>query len=102
MRFKQKYLRSLVRYLAVAVDMVSVMPALSFFTGTALACQQALASVSAQSRLIVPKKMIPVSAILTGESRRIFSRFEKLASRYFAFVNLVSALIWLRWNVNRT
>ena len=28
--------------------------------------------------------------------RRIFSRFEKLASRYFGFVNFVSALIWLR------
>lgn len=28
--------------------------------------------------------------------RRIFSRFDKLASRYLGFLNLVSALIWLR------
>ncbi len=28
--------------------------------------------------------------------RRIFSRFEKLAVRYFGFLNLVSTLIWLR------
>ena len=37
MRFKQKYLRSFVRYLVVAVAMVSVMPVLSIFTATALA-----------------------------------------------------------------
>ena len=28
--------------------------------------------------------------------RRIFSRFEKLASRYLGFLHFVSALIWLR------
>lgn len=28
--------------------------------------------------------------------RRIFSRFEKLASRYLGFLNFVGALIWLR------
>ncbi len=28
--------------------------------------------------------------------RRIFSRFEKLAVRYFGFLNFVSTLIWLR------
>ena len=28
--------------------------------------------------------------------RRIFSRFDKLASRYLGFVQLVSTLIWLR------
>ena len=28
--------------------------------------------------------------------RRIFSRFEKLASRYLGFLHLVSTLIWLR------
>ena len=28
--------------------------------------------------------------------RRIFSRFEKLASRYLAFLHLVGTLIWLR------
>jgi len=28
--------------------------------------------------------------------RRIFSRFEKLASRYLGFLSFVSALIWLR------
>ena len=28
--------------------------------------------------------------------RRIFSRFDKLAVRYFGFLNFVSALIWLR------
>ena len=37
MRFKQKYLRSFVQYLLVAVAMVSVIPVLSLFTGTALA-----------------------------------------------------------------
>jgi hypothetical protein len=36
--------------------------------------------------------------------RRVFSRFEKLASRSMGFVQFVSALIWLRYmpNVNRT
>lgn len=28
--------------------------------------------------------------------RRIFSRFEKLASRYLGFLNFAAALIWLR------
>lgn len=28
--------------------------------------------------------------------RRVFSRFDKLASRYLGFVSFVSALIWLR------
>ena len=28
--------------------------------------------------------------------RRIFSRFEKLVSRYFGFLSFVGALIWLR------
>jgi transposase len=28
--------------------------------------------------------------------RRIFSRFDKLATRYLGFLHLVSALIWLR------
>jgi len=28
--------------------------------------------------------------------RRVFSRFEKLASRYLSFLSLVGALIWLR------
>lgn len=28
--------------------------------------------------------------------RRVFSRFDKLAKRYMAFVHFVSALIWLR------
>ena len=28
--------------------------------------------------------------------RRIFARFEKLASRYLAFLHLVGTLIWLR------
>lgn len=28
--------------------------------------------------------------------RRVFSRFDKLASRYFGFLSFVSALIWLR------
>jgi transposase len=28
--------------------------------------------------------------------RRIFSRFDKLASRYLGFLNFVGALIWLR------
>jgi transposase len=28
--------------------------------------------------------------------RRIFSRFEKLATRYFGFLSFVSSLIWLR------
>lgn len=28
--------------------------------------------------------------------RRVFSRFDKLARRYLAFLHLVSALIWLR------
>lgn len=34
--------------------------------------------------------------------RRIFTRFEKLSKNYLSFVHLVSSLIWLRWNVNRT
>ena len=34
--------------------------------------------------------------------RRIFSRFDKLARRYLGFLQFVSALIWLRWNVNTT
>ena len=34
--------------------------------------------------------------------RRIFSRFDKLASRYLGFLSLVSTLVWLRSNVNRT
>lgn len=29
--------------------------------------------------------------------RRVFSRFDKLASRYLGFLHFVSALIWLRW-----
>ena len=28
--------------------------------------------------------------------RRIFSRYEKLAARYFGFLSLVSTLIWFR------
>lgn len=32
--------------------------------------------------------------------RRIFSRFDKLASRYLGFLQFVSALIWLRLNAN--
>ena len=28
--------------------------------------------------------------------RRVFSRFDKLATRYLGFLNFVSALIWLR------
>lgn len=28
--------------------------------------------------------------------RRLFSRFDKLASRYLGFLNFVSALVWLR------
>lgn len=28
--------------------------------------------------------------------RRVFSRFDKLASRYLGFLHFVSALIWLR------
>ncbi|MEP7290670.1 MAG: IS5/IS1182 family transposase, partial [Chloroflexota bacterium] len=28
--------------------------------------------------------------------RRVFSRFDKLASRYLGFLHLVSTLIWLR------
>ena len=28
--------------------------------------------------------------------RRIFSRFEKLANRYFGFLSFIGALIWLR------
>jgi transposase len=34
--------------------------------------------------------------------RRVFSRFDKLAKRYLGFLAFVSALIWLRCNVNRT
>ena len=34
--------------------------------------------------------------------RRIFSRFDKLAVRYMGFLSLVTAIIWLRGNVNRT
>jgi len=34
--------------------------------------------------------------------RRIFSRFEKLDISYLGFLHFVSALIWLRWNVNTT
>ena len=30
------------------------------------------------------------------QCRRIFSRFDKLANRYLAFLHLVSTLIWLR------
>jgi len=33
--------------------------------------------------------------------RRVFSRFDKLAHRYLAFVHLVAAWIRLRGNVNR-
>jgi len=28
--------------------------------------------------------------------RRVFSRFDKLATRYLGFVSFVSALLWLR------
>ena len=34
--------------------------------------------------------------------RRIFSRFDKLASRYLGFLHFIAALIRLRWNVNTT
>lgn len=34
--------------------------------------------------------------------RRIFSRFEKLDRSYLGFLHFVSALIWLRSNVNTT
>ncbi len=34
--------------------------------------------------------------------RRIFSRFEKLDTRYLGFLHFTAALIWLRRNVNRT
>ena len=34
--------------------------------------------------------------------RRIFSRFEKLDTRYLGFLHFTAALIWLRCNVNRT
>ena len=34
--------------------------------------------------------------------RRIFSRFEKLDTRYLGFLHFTAALIWLRCNVNTT
>jgi transposase len=34
--------------------------------------------------------------------RRVFSRFEKLSKNYLGFLSFVSALVWLRSNVNRT
>ena len=34
--------------------------------------------------------------------RRVFSRFEKLSKNFLGFLSFVSALIWMRWNVNRT
>lgn len=34
--------------------------------------------------------------------RRIFSRFDKLACNYLAFLYFASTLIWLRGKVNRT
>ena len=32
--------------------------------------------------------------------RRIFTRYDKLARRYIAFLHFASALIWLKQNVN--
>ena len=34
--------------------------------------------------------------------RRLFSRFEKLSKNFLGFLSIVSTLIRMRWNLNRT
>ncbi|MHB8624824.1 MAG: hypothetical protein ACYDBJ_00280 [Aggregatilineales bacterium] len=37
-----------------------------------------------------------------NQYRRMFSRFDKLDTRYLGFLCFVTVLIWLRYNVNTT